>query len=578
MSTSVTSFIGNEIIELGDIDRADLAPTQRNPTNIPDNLIGTGMSSQVWADSDPISISDIDNSNQFTSSIPNSQNTNPNTNINLNSNMQNTNTTKPKTPSKKWSDIVNNNKTTNSHHTSKTNPNFPNSSTSNDQSDFEYATSSSFKSTKTASARLFLYDDITDEDIVNCLIKMNLINFVHSTYVNYRRTFAAVTFTTTEAMHEFLLQDCIINNSCIEWVPLNSTIKIVSLMTVPTEMPDEIPIKVLSQFGTVKSHKRKLKTVCNVQLESVTRIYKIALYKDIPNRIKICGYPTRVIYTGQPKEPEICSKCGGPHNRFDCTHRCSGCGSIHHFDGHKGCDKHLLMEENSSSETPINITNSENVQENSKTSTSNVNSAVSIVSPDESPTTSTETPTATPDVPNEIEDIEMEYESTDDDKAPVPTKSKKNKKRKRKSHSTNASSSEIEQPPKSQAKAYLPTEDLVIDVALPNVETDDSVGPVPTPTPAPNFSDFDTGKWTNYLIQKDARPPPELSKDFQDVQAKALIVVFNGDLAEIETTGTNSDILLRVKQLLKEEKDSTKYGNFVSDWILNAKEHYNFKF
>ena len=172
----------------------------------------------------------------------------------------------------------------------------------------------------------------------------------------------------------------------------------------------------------------------------------------------------------------------------------------------------------------------------------------------------------------------MEYESTDDDKAPVPTKSKKNKKRKRKSHSTNASSSEIEQPPKSQAKAYLPTEDLVIDVALPNAETDDSVGPVPTPTPAPNFSDFDTGKWTNYLIQKDARPPPELSKDFQDVQAKALIVVFNGDLAEIETTGTNSDILLRVKQLLKEEKDSTKYGKFVSDWILNAKEHYNFKF
>ena len=531
-----------------------------NNTNIPNNNTSTKMP---------------DNTNP---SIPNND---------VNKPAINNTAIQPAKPTRQWSDVASPTINNTPIVSVPTNPNL---------NDFEFVDSSSFKTTKTVSAKLKAYDYINDSALVQCLENMGFIDSVQSTYVNHNKTFATITFTTVDEMHDFLLHDCVINDCTVEWVPLHSSVKTVSLMTVPTEIPDQAPINTLSKYGTVKNHRRKLKTVCGHELESVTRIYKIALHTPIPHFIKICGYRTRVIYTGQPIN-ERCSKCGGPHSRVDCTARCSGCGSIHFTAGHKGCD--MSLQQNA----PWLVDGPPNVLEAALEQKTNDQSELPPMDTDDS-------------MDELVQDI-------------VDTPSKPNKRKRESATSSNESSSEAK-PPKSLPKTdeqpssdvpaepvhsvasdvddppidmviddlspIVPTENLVIDVSGSAV-TDDissteapieersSVGlanveiqPPPGDDPGFDYKALDRDGWAKYLTSKDAVPPPDRCNDFWDIRAKSFIIACHSDIQLMIKAGASKQTLDRIRELMDIDPEPTNYTKGVSDWISNSIEFYNFDY
>ena len=93
--------------------------------------------------------------------------------------------------------------------------------------------------------------------------------------------------------------ECAIPEASVQWTPLTNPYTMVRLMTVPTEIPDELPICVLtSKYGEVVNLFRKKEKLLGFEFVSLTRVYKMELKITYSYEHK-CGYSTRVVYTGQ---------------------------------------------------------------------------------------------------------------------------------------------------------------------------------------------------------------------------------------------------------------------------------------
>ena len=162
-------------------------------------------------------------------------------------------------------------------------------------------TTDSFQILQTVQSRLLRHTRILESDIVRFLKENNMSDQIQSLYVNHQSTSATITITSTLAMANFLNIDCVLRGCRIEWTPHTAPFVDVSLMTLPTEMPDDIPLRILNEYyGKVISSRRRRKECLGVHYESLTRIYRMELKKPIPPTIRIAGFPTDVIYTGQP--------------------------------------------------------------------------------------------------------------------------------------------------------------------------------------------------------------------------------------------------------------------------------------
>ena len=162
-------------------------------------------------------------------------------------------------------------------------------------------TTDSFQILQTVQSRLLRHTKILESDIVRFLKENNMSDQIQSLYVNHQSTSATITFTSTLAMANFLNLDCVLRGCRIEWTPHTAPFVDVSLMTLPTEMPDDIPLRILNDYyGKVISSRRRRKECLGVHYETLTRIYRMELKKPIPPTIRIAGFPTDVIYTGQP--------------------------------------------------------------------------------------------------------------------------------------------------------------------------------------------------------------------------------------------------------------------------------------
>ena len=158
----------------------------------------------------------------------------------------------------------------------------------------------SFDCCQTVTSKLLRHTRVEEADIIRFLKTVNMTDQILSVYVNPFSTESFITFTSTLSMTRFLDLDCTIRDCRVEWTPHQTPFTTISLMTIPTEMPDDLPVKYLNQYyGKVLSSRRKHKECLGVKYESLTRIYKIDLREHIPRRIRIAGYPTEVIYTGQ---------------------------------------------------------------------------------------------------------------------------------------------------------------------------------------------------------------------------------------------------------------------------------------
>ena len=198
-----------------------------------------------------------------------------------------------------------------------------------------------FRTTMTVQSNLVAHNKIDKMDLIRFLRGADLLNYVKSLHVNFNHTRGLITFTTTPAMEHFLTLECSIRGASVQWTPLTNPYTMVSLMTVPTEIPDELPTRILSsKYGKVVDSFRRKEKLLGFEFETLTRVYKMELKNHIPMNIKICGYSTRVVYTGQPSAPTKCTKCGAlGHTRVDCTRTCTDCGSRFHQEGSIQCHK-----------------------------------------------------------------------------------------------------------------------------------------------------------------------------------------------------------------------------------------------
>lgn len=565
MSTGVTSFIGDEIMEVGEQDLADNAgkhpivtararadeSVQPSQTNNPDaNSTDSNLNTQ-WSD-----VVRIGTANDISVNPPV-------TTIEANN-----------------LPAVSNNPTLTTNNM--TQPSRPDSNNVNIDANFDNITSRTFKNVRTVSSRLSMYDVITDNDIVQCLVDMDLIDSVQATHVNFRNNYASITFTSRDAMHRFFEKDFVVRGETIDWSPLHTTYRTVSLMSVPNEIPDEYPIRQLSQYGTVVGNRRKYKKVLGYELETVTRIYKIALRKDIPRSIKICGYETRVIYTGQPNI-EVCSKCKGPHHRSDCTERCSGCGSMFHHDGHKGCDRHLLQDSESDGESD---NESETTQDN-RSMADEPETAISTPQPDAS--NSIENSPSNPPAISDIDMIAQDSLEESNVETNLPLK-KKSKKRKRNRKDGSASDSANDKPRKVQPKPAIEldhSQELLIDIPVTNEsstlqsnKSDDTITEFTSSDDSSeqksDYRSYDYNQWIAYLTSQNPKIPEGVTKsDFLDNRAKALIIAFKEDIKEADLYNIEKDTISRMKQFLRKNSDPTSYEKELRKWIEFIIEFFN---
>ena len=205
-------------------------------------------------------------------------------------------------------------------------------------------TLTSWPMNKTASCKLDPRWRLNRWNVLTMLDYNNLLDNVLSVYVNARHTFGVITFDEIGAMHDFLMKHTTIQGKNVQWTPLNTPFTYVSLMSVPTEIPDHIVANYLEKkYGKVYGVRRKFDEYRSrsgniYKYQTQTRTLKMTLTCHIPTQIKICGYPTKVIYTGQPGlQPVKCTKCGLAHSRSECTMRCNECGSMHHRTGSRSC-------------------------------------------------------------------------------------------------------------------------------------------------------------------------------------------------------------------------------------------------
>ena len=159
----------------------------------------------------------------------------------------------------------------------------------------------SYPLVRTCRATLPSCTTIDEDTLASYLQANNFKSQILGFYVDRRNNTAEITFNTSMGLHKFMEHTCVIRGITIPWTIFTDPIVTVSLMKVPMEMPDHMPINILqSHYGEVVSHFRKMKVTAGWRHETPTRVYRMKLKNDIPRQIKILGHVTTVIYTGQP--------------------------------------------------------------------------------------------------------------------------------------------------------------------------------------------------------------------------------------------------------------------------------------
>ena len=114
-------------------------------------------------------------------------------------------------------------------------------------------------------------------------------------------------------------------------VPTNSSAIYVTVHNVPWELPDNLLMARLRQYGLVYSCRRAFnQSLLPEKVHDGRRVLRMTLHRDIPSFLKIGPYLLRVFYLQQPK---VCWKCSSPdHIGRDCPDSyCFNCDQSGHL-------------------------------------------------------------------------------------------------------------------------------------------------------------------------------------------------------------------------------------------------------
>ena len=140
-----------------------------------------------------------------------------------------------------------------------------------------------------------------------------------------------VTFTRKEDRELFLSKVALV----INWRP--ATIRpayessvFVTVQDAPWELPDDLIIRRLGQFGSVYSIRRAYnQSLLPEKVHDGRRVLRMSVRHDIPCFMKFGPYLLRIFYPGQPKN---CWKCASPdHIGRECPDSfCFNCDQSGH--------------------------------------------------------------------------------------------------------------------------------------------------------------------------------------------------------------------------------------------------------
>ena len=124
-----------------------------------------------------------------------------------------------------------------------------------------------------------------------------------------------LTFMDSESCKELLQRGLTFGDTRIRLSRADAKIRSIHLRDLPTEVPGAEVIKFFSSFGEVISVTRSTFDGFP-HLYNGNRVVKIALDREVPYFVRICEFPCRAWYAGQPLQCSVCRK--SDHRASDC--------------------------------------------------------------------------------------------------------------------------------------------------------------------------------------------------------------------------------------------------------------------
>ena len=191
------------------------------------------------------------------------------------------------------------------------------------------------------SARFSLPDNSIDsKTLLDKIVSMGIPKSHVSCIQRFRTGQVDVTFTSTQDRELFLSKVALVINQRPATIrPAYESTLFVTVREAPWELPDDLIVQRLGQFGSVYSIRRAFnQSLLPEKVHDGRRVLRMTLRHDIPCFMKFGPFLLRIFYPGQPK---VCWKCTSPdHIGRECpSDFCFNCD----HSGHQahGCEERI---------------------------------------------------------------------------------------------------------------------------------------------------------------------------------------------------------------------------------------------
>lgn len=111
------------------------------------------------------------------------------------------------------------------------------------------------------------------------------------------RCYVRITFSTFDARSKVFMSGILVDEIPLYMVEADPVFKDVYLELLPAEVDDDVVRDALSCFGAV--YEIVSLKHAGTEIQNGTRLVKMSLASEIPDRLRVLNYPCRVFYRGQ---------------------------------------------------------------------------------------------------------------------------------------------------------------------------------------------------------------------------------------------------------------------------------------